>query len=396
MTNSFWGEDWVRVRAMWGLDPERLHLNHGSFGAMPGPVVEAQRRWRRRLEANPVRFFRELGPAVEAVRLEVAAFLCADPDGTALVTNATTGANAVLASFPLGPGDEVLVTDHGYGAVTAAATRVCAGAGARLTVAEVPLEADGAAVVERVLDAVTERTRLALVDQITSPTARLFPVAELVAALHERGVAVLVDGAHGPGMIPVDLGASAPDFWVGNLHKWVCAPPGSAALYVAREWRARIHALVVSWREDEGFPCSFSMGGTADLTPWLAAPAALALFAELGWDRVRAHNRALAAYGQSVVGSGLGVDRSELLGDEAVCMRLVPLPHGLGRTRESAHLVRGRIADELGAETAVSSWNGRGLLRLSAHVYNSPQDYERLADRLPQLLDEQRQLEAAS
>jgi isopenicillin-N epimerase len=396
MTNSFWGEDWMQVRALWMLDPERLHLNHGSFGAMPGPVVEAQRGWRRRLEANPVRFFRELGPAVDAVRLEIAEFLGADPEGTALVTNATTGANAVLASFPLGPGDEVLVTDHGYGAVTAVAARACARASARLTVAAVPLEAAGPSIVEHVLEAVTERTRLALVDQITSPTARLFPVAELVAALHERGVAVLVDGAHAPGMLPVDLGVAPPDFWVGNLHKWVCAPPGSAALYVAPEWRTRIHALVVSWREDEGFPHSFSMGGTADLTPWLAAPAALALFDELGWDRARAHNRRLAAYGQSVVGAALGVDRSELRGDEVVSMRLIPLPHGLGRTRDSALLLRGRIADELGAETAVSSWNGRGLLRLSAQVYNSPEDYERLADRLPELLDEQRRLEAAS
>jgi len=376
--------EWSRVRALWPLDPGVSHLNHGSYGAVPHPVQQEQNRWRARMDANPVRFFRrEWQPAVEQVRRRAAAFLGADPDGLALVPNATAGAGAVLASFPLAPGDEVLVTDHGYGAVTGAVRRACARVGAGTATAAIPLTATDEEVCAAVLAEVHPRTRLAVLDQVTSPTARLLPLARLVPALRARGVPVLVDAAHAPGLLPVDLDTLQPDFWTGNFHKWLCAPRGAAALWAARRHRAALPAPVVSWREEEGYPYSFSMPGTADSSAILALPAALSLFEELGGlERVIDHNNALAGYGQSVLAAALGLDGAEFRREPLLPMAALPLPQGLG----DADRVQQLIADRAGAETAVSEWNGRLLMRISAHAYNRPEEYERLALALPGLL----------
>jgi len=377
-------EDWRRVRELWPLDPGVAHLNHGSYGAVPLPVQREQDRWRARMDANPVRFFRrEWQPAVEEARHHAAAFLGADPDGLALVPNATAGAGAVLASYPLAPGDEVLVTDHGYGAVTGAVRRACARAGARTVTVPLPLTATAGQICAAVLGAVGRSTRLAVLDQVTSPTARLLPVERLVPALRSLGVAVLVDAAHSPGMLPVDLTALQPDFWTGNFHKWICAPRGAAALWVAPRHRAALPAPVVSWREDEGYPHSFSMPGTADSSAILALPAALSLFEELGGlPRIRARNNALAGYGQSLLAEALALGPADFPQESGLSMGALPLPPGL----TGADRVQMLIADRAGAETAVSEWHGRLLLRVSAHVYNRPQEYEQLAQALPALL----------
>jgi isopenicillin-N epimerase len=376
--------EWSRVRGLWPLDPGVAHLNHGSYGAVPHPVQQEQDRWRARVDANPVRFFRrEWQPAVEQARRSAAAFLGADPDGLALVPNATAGAGAVLASFPLAPGDEVLVTDHGYGAVTGAVRRACARAGGSVCTAAIPLTATDEQICAAVLDEVHPRTRLAVLDHVTSPTARLLPVERLVPALQAQGVAVLVDAAHSPGLLPVDLDALQPDFWTGNFHKWLCAPRGAAALWASRRHRAALPAPVVSWREEEGYPYSFSMPGTADSSAILALPAALALLAELGGlEQVTAHNNALAGYARSVLAQALGLDGAEVPREPRLPMAALPLPEGLS----DADRVQQLIADRAGAETAVSDWNGRLLLRVSAHAYNRPEEYERLALALPGLL----------
>jgi isopenicillin-N epimerase len=182
-----------------------------------------------------------------------------------------------------------------------------------------------------------------------------------------------------------DLGA---DFWVGNLHKWAFAPRGTALLAVTPAWRRRIEPLVVSWEQDEGFPLSVEFQGTLDLTPWLAAPTGLFTLRTLGWDEVRAHNASLAAYGQRVVGAALGVAAADLPQPAVadLSMRVVPLPAGLATSPAEALALRHHISDKLATETAVNAWNGRGLLRLSAQVYNRPDEYDRLAERLPQLL----------
>lgn len=385
--NPLWGPDWPQVRALWPLEATVAHLNHGSFGAVPTPVLVEQQSWRERMESNPVRFFdRELPAAMESARGEVAQFLGVDAGSVALVPNATSAASTVFAGFPLGPDDAVLITDHAYGAVRIAAARWTGLAGARLDTVHVPLGADAREAAEAVLLAVDQSTRLVVLDQVTSPTARRMPLVELVPALRERGVAVLVDGAHAPGMLDLDLPRLGADFWIGTLHKWCCAPRGSAVLHVDESWRSRVLPLVASWDEAAGFPLAFGDTGTDDPTAWLAAPRALRLLESLGLDRLRRHNVELAVAGQLEVGKALGMDARELPRDPAVSMQLVPLPEGLVANVGQAAALQARIGDVARVEVAVTTWAGHGYLRLSAHAYNAPDDYRRLATELPALL----------
>ena len=389
---------------LWSLDPQLTHLNHGSFGAVPLPVLATQQRWRDRMDGNPTRFFRrELQPALDDARLVASRFLGADADGVTFVPNSTTGAGVVFASFPLVAGDEVLVTDHVYGAVLFGARKIAARAGASVVSVAVPLSASDDDVVAAVLGGVTERTRLAVIDQISSATARRFPVERIVPALQALGVAVLVDGAHAPGQLPVDLAALAPDFWVGNFHKWACAPRPAAGLYVAERWREGTGSFPVSWRESEGFPHSFLAPGTVDSSAWLSVPAVLELFESLGWEAVRARNGALAAYGQQVIADAVGTDLRGISGPGAddgtgtgtgdvrgaygvgLSMRLVPLD-AVRPELKAADALRDRLADEFGIETVINVWGGRAMLRLSAQLYNRESEYERLATVLRGLL----------
>ncbi|MEV0431052.1 aminotransferase class V-fold PLP-dependent enzyme [Micromonospora sp. NPDC050495] len=378
------------ARLLFSLDPSVSYLNHGAFGAVPIGVQRAQQRLRDEMEANPLRFFTQgLVERIAHTRRHLATFLGADPDGTALVGNATTGAAVVLQSLGLRADDEVLTTDHGYGAVAFAVERECARTGATHRCLPVPLDAGDEEIVEIVRAGLRPgRTRLLIVDQLTSPTAKLFPTAAIAGVARERGVPVLVDAAHAPGMLPISVASIGADFWVGNLHKWAYAPRGTAALVVSEPWRERIQPLVVSWEQHGGYPARVEWQATLDYTGWLAAPAGLFTLRSLGVDRVRAHNAALAAYGQRVVGDALGVAPADLPdpGGPTVAMRLVPLPPGVATTVDAAHELRARIAERLDAEVSVAGWNGRGWLRLCGQVYNTPEEYDRLAIRLPTLL----------
>ncbi len=358
---------------------------------MPISVQRTQQRLRDETEANPLKFFVQgRRDRVIHTRRHLAAFLGADPDGSALVANTTTGVSLVLQSVRLGAGEEVLLTDHGYGAVALAARRQCRRAGATARTVALPLGATDAEVVSRVRSALRPgRTKLLIVDQMTSATATAFPVRSITAAAREHDIPVLVDAAHAPGMLPVDVAAIGADFWVGNLHKWAFAPRGTALLCVAAAWRRRIDPLVVSWEQDDGFPHAVESQGTLDYTSWLAAPSGLYLLRTLDIDVVRSHNAALAAYGQRVVGAALGVPPEELPepGDPAASMRVLPLPAGLATTVPEAYALRQHIADKLAAETAINAWGGRGWLRLSAQIYNHADEYDRLAELLPPLLN---------
>ncbi len=394
--------EWERRRELFSLDTRTTHLNHGSFGTVPLPVQRAQERLRREMEANPMAFFtRGLLDRIAHARTHLATFVRADPEGVALVANATSAANAVLRSLRLVGGQEILLTDHGYGAVALAAEEVAGRVGATVRVVPVPLTADDDEVLTRLVNAVRPGlTRLAIVDCIASPTAKLFPVDRVAAALRARDVPVLVDAAHAPGMLDVDVTATGADFWLGNLHKWAFAPRPSALLAVAPEHRAAMRPLVVSWQQPQGFPTAQEWAGTLDYTPWLAAPTGVHVLRTLGPDRARSHNNALAAQGQRIVaeavaarwpGGGpadelLELAREGRLGSDVVSMRLIPLPLETDDEPDAVVTLRTRLAAEHHIEVATTRWGSRALLRLSAQVYNQIDDYDRLARTLCQVL----------
>jgi isopenicillin-N epimerase len=379
------------ARLLFSLDPGVAYLNHGGFGAVPVAVQRAQQRLREEMEANPHRFFvTGLWERVGHARRHVSAFLGADPAGTAFVPNATAGTSIVLRSLRLAEGDEVVTTSHGYGAVRLAVDHFCARTGATHATVRLALPASDDEIVAEIARSLEQRrAKLLIVDQVASPTARVLPVARIAAAARALGVPVLVDAAHAPGAHGLPVAAIGADFWVGNLHKWMFAPRPTAVLSVAPRWREHIEAPVVSWQDGDGYPANLEMGGTLDYTSWLAAPTGLFVMRTLGVERVRANNAALAAYGQRVIGAALGLlspaDLPDPGGPEA-SMRVLPLPAGAVTSTDAAAALNARIADELRVVVACQFWQGRGLLRLSAQVYNHPDEYDRLAAGLPRVL----------
>jgi isopenicillin-N epimerase len=379
------------ARLLFTLDAGTAYLNHGSFGAVPLPVQRAQQRLRDEMEGNPHRFFvTGLWDRIGHARRHLSTFLGADPANSAFVANATAAVSIVLNSIELNAGDEIITTSHGYAAVTIAVDHTCKQAGATHTVVPLTLNASDNEIVAAVTEAATAgRTKLVIIDQIASTTARVLPVARITAALRTRRVPVFVDGAHAPGAVGTPVDAIGADFWVGNIHKWLFAPRPTALFVVASHWRERIAPLVMSWDQQRGFPGNLERQGTLDYTAWLAAPTGVFVMRTLGIDRVRAHNAALVAYGQRVVGASLGLLGAADLphpGGTHPCMRVLPLPAGLGTTEEDAMALRARITGELKVVVAVNPWRGRGLLRLSAQVYNHADEYDRLAAGLPRVL----------
>lgn len=365
----------------WTIGRGLAYLNHGGFGAAPAVVLAEQQAWRDAMERNPVGLLvRQLPELLDSVRTRVAAFLGADPDGVVFVDNATTGMQTVIAGARLAVGDEVLATDHCYGAVLVQLRRAVAAAGAQLRVAPVPLPAASRAEVsEALLSRLTPRTRLVVVDHVASCSGLVFGVEEIVEHCHLQGVPVLVDGAHAAGMLPVDLRRIGADFWVGNMHKWVCAPKSSAVLYVAPEWRDMTRPLVASHGLYLGYQQAFDWTGTRDPTPVLAVPAALDFFDQAGWQAVRQHNNDLARAGAELVARRIGTSYPEPA-EPAAAMRLVQLPAPL--TEAGARALETRLLERHRVVVPVTSHGGWRWLRVSAQLYNTLGDYERLADAL--------------
>ncbi|WP_406196742.1 aminotransferase class V-fold PLP-dependent enzyme [Kitasatospora sp. NBC_01560] len=366
------------------LDRAVVHLNHGSYGAVPVPVQQEQQRLRTEQELDPDGFFADLPHRVAAARARLAAELGTDPAHLALLANVTEAVSVALDTVPLAPGDRILVTDHGYGAVTEAVRRRAAEAGAEVHTVRVPLTApDEEAVRAAVLAAAGGRTVLAVLDQLSSPTARRVAGPALLAALRERGVTTVVDGAHAPGVLASPVEPDA-DFWFGNLHKWAFAPRATGVLAVRPEWAARVRPLMVSWEHHRGFPANVEWRGTYDCTPWLAAPAGFDLLHRLGPARVRRHNEQLAAHGAAVLADRLGLE--PLPATPGVPMRALRLPAGVGATDEAAVAVMAELWRRHAVRTVVRPWPGGGVLRLSAQLYNRPQEYGVLAAGLAQVL----------
>jgi len=370
------------VRDLFALDPSRTHLSPGAYGAVPRPVLEAQDRWRERTEADPHRFHRyELPAAVAAGRLATADWLGVGRDSLALVTNVTEAASTLLASLDLRAGDEVLLSDHAYGAVRLAVDAWSTRAGVVLREARIPLDADDEMVVAAYAGQLSERTRLVVVDQITSPTARLMPVAAVVAAARATEAMVFVDAAHGPGHVDVDIAALGADAWVGNLHKWAFAARGTAAMWVARRWRQQVRPLVLGWQATDVFPECFDSRGTADLSAWMAVPDAVALWEALGGWSMTARNARLAGWGQHHVAAAIGTSLEGLPATPAPAMRLVPLPDGCATDEDSAEDLYGRLSED-GVEVGVIAWGGRGWLRAGTQVFTTEDDHAQLATSL--------------
>lgn len=376
------------MRDAWQLDDSIHFLNHGSFGATPRVVLERQRALRDQLEAEPVRFMvRELEPLLDAARARLAAFLGAQAADLAFVTNATTGVNAVLRSLDFQPGDELLTTTHGYNACTNTLRFVAERTGAKVVIAEVPFPAASEGVLaQAVLAGVTDRTRLLLLDQITSPTALVFPIARLIRQLEARGVPVLVDAAHAPGQVPLALDATGASFTTGNLHKWVCAPKGAAFLHVRRDWQPRIRPTVISHganskREDRSrFQLEFDWVGTQDPTAYLCVPAALDFMGSLvegGWPALMALNHADAVAARATLLEALGQSAPcppQLLG--AMASVVVPgAPPDLGE----------RLFHEFRIEVPVIPFAGKTLVRVALQRHVRPGDVPALAAALRRL-----------
>ncbi len=381
----------------WTLDPEIIHLNHGSFGACPTPVLDEQRRWQERMERNPVRFFtEELQPAINRSRRELATFVGADADGLVFVPNATSGINAVLRSLEpaLDAASEILITDHSYNACRNVTEVAATRSGAKLIEAPVPFPLHSAdAYVHAVLDRVTSATRLVMVDAVTSPTAIVVPVADIVSAL-EPDVPVLVDAAHGPGMVPLALADVGASFIVGNCHKWMCAPKSSGFLYAREDRRSGLIPATVShgWNTEPANGASrlhhlFDWTGTDDPSARLAVPAAIGTVGRLhehGWDGVMKENRDLVRRGRDIICTSLGIDRpapDDVIG----AMATIPLPGGRGDAGlgEMDPLTR-ILRDRWSIEVPIFPWRDwpQRLLRISAQLYNTEADYQQLAGAL--------------
>ena len=381
----------------WDLDPKIVFLNHGSFGAAPRAVREEQNRIRELLESEPVRFFeRRYQVLLDKARETLAEFIGASPADLAFVANATTGVNTVLRSLDLRPGDELLTTNHEYNACRNALEGVARASGAAVVVADVPFPVrSDDEILDAVLDRVTPRTRLLLVDHVTSQTGLVLPVASLVREAQLSGVDVLVDGAHAPGMVEIDLEKLGAAYYTGNCHKWLCAPKGAAFLYVREDLRSSVRPLVISHGANASsarrsrFHLEHDWTGTCDPSAWLSVPAAIAEIGSMvdaGWGEVRRRNHAMAVAARDLLCGALGADKpcpDAMVGS----MATVGLPDSDGGEKKDAFsrdLLQDVLYRQWAIEVPVIPWPsppGR-LLRISAQLYNSSAQYEYLAEAL--------------
>ena len=380
------------MEQVWQLDPKWTFLNHGSFGARLKVVASEQERWRQQLESQPLRFMLdEYLPAIDQARSVVAAFVNAQASDLVFVPNATYGVNSVLRSWSLKPGDEVLVLDQAYGACRAALDHLTREHGAVVVEVKLPMPvARPGDVVDAVLECVTPRTRFAMIDAVSSPTGWVLPIVELVSGLKKRGVETLVDAAHSPGLVPMDLDRCGAAFTTANLHKWLCAPLGSAFLHVRSDWRDRI------------FPCSLSHGlnlpvdkrwqdcfdwtGTFDPSAWLSVPYALDALATChpqGIKGLMDRNRQLAWFAAQQIQEHLGYEPTAPSSMFAAMTSLfLPLPPCEGLHHLGTDPLQRRLIEAHRIEVPIISCAGRRLIRISCQEYTDKEQIRQLIDAL--------------
>ena len=376
---------------LWCLDPAVTYLNHGSFGACPSAVLEAQAALRSEMEREPVDFLVAKLPArLDAARDTLSAFLGAAPQDVVFVPNATAGVNAVLRSLSFRSEDELLLTNHTYAACRKTVDFVAQRCGARVVVANLPFPCrDEEDIVAAVLQRVSPRTRLALLDHVTSPTALILPLERLVSELRARGIDTLVDGAHAPGMVPIGLSTLGAAYYTGNAHKWLCAPKGAAFLHVRRDRQAELHPNVISHGLAAGFHAEFDWTGTFDPTPWLCIPHALEFIGGLlpaGWPQVMAANRALTLQARALL---LKTCAGDLPCPESMIGSMASIPLPVPEAGSPAARLDYRGLHAWFRERGVETWlyaDPVPLLRISAQLYNHVDQFRHLATLLEEAL----------
>jgi len=384
--NVLWGPDWSEVRAQWMLDPEVAHLNHGSYGAVSNPVFERQEEIRRSAESNPHDFFlRKLYDQIDAARSIAAEFVGADLHSFSFIRNTSLAINAALRSIDFERGDELLLSEHVYQAVYQAALDLERRHGVRMVEIPIDIGWSPSEIQDAFLQGVTVKTKAAIVDQIASPTGLVFPANEIVQGLRSKGVITIVDGAHAPGMVDLNVKELDAHFWVGNFHKWVCSPRGAAGLVMDEEASHFFRPTIISWRHQEGYPNSVAWQGTDDYSSFLTVPDAIRFMSSLDWDRARRHNRELAAWGSELVSRAIGEQPVQFYPGTAEAMGLIRLPKGLVFDHGSARRLDIEISRSLKCEVRPIAWRD-GFIRVSAQVYNCPDEFERLADGLPEVI----------
>jgi isopenicillin-N epimerase len=371
------------IRDEWLLDRSMLTVNHGAYGAAPRVVLDAQDRWRRKLEEQPSYFMRRILPdALRAAAETLAAFLGADGKDLVFVDNATVGCNAILRSLRLKPGDEILLLNHSYGAVRNTARYVAELSGAGVVEAEIPFPRPKVeAIVAAVTEALTPRTRIAIIDHITSPNALLLPLKRLIDACHASNVPVLVDGAHGPAHVAIDLRALDADWYVGNCHKWLMAPKGAAFLWARPDRQDGLHPVTISHGYGKGYLAEFDWTGTRDPSAYLAVETAIDFHRRLGGPELRARNMALAREAADVLAQRLNMD----IGADAPvasAMAVIRLPISGEATRERSQSLRLQLLDDFRTDAPLHALDGSIWVRISAQAYNEIDDYHVLGDRL--------------
>jgi isopenicillin-N epimerase len=383
-------ESVTNFSAQWTLDPAVAYLNHGSFGACPIAVLAEQAELRAEMEREPFDFLKGALPGrLDAARNEVAAFLGADAADLAFVPNATAGVNAVLRSLEFAPSDEILVTSHTYAACRKTVDFVARRSGARVVIAALPFPCpDEESVVEAVLRAASDRTRVALIDHVTSPTALVLPLHRLVGELAARGIDTLVDGAHAPGMVPIALSELGAAYYTGNAHKWLCAPKGAAFLHVRRDRQAGVHPNVISHGYTAGFHAEFDWTGTLDPTPWLCIPAALRHIGGLlpgGWPEVMRANHELALRARDALLDRFA-QRAPAPDGMIGSMAAIPLPLDAGAPGVDTEALHDWLRTR-----GIEAWlhpHPVPLVRVSAQLYNHVDQFRHLAVLLEEALRE--------
>jgi isopenicillin-N epimerase len=371
------------------LRPDIVFLNHGSFGACPRSIFKAYQAWQLELERQPVEFLgRRFAALMHEARQALGAFVGASADDLVYVPNATTGLNTVARSLPLGPGDEVLSTDHEYGALDRTWRFVCRKRGARYIRQPVPLPVKSAEqVIQAIWSGVNERTRVLFLSHITSPTAIILPVTELVHRARKAGIITVIDGAHTPGQIQLDLAALGADFYSGNAHKWMLSPKGAAFLYAHRKAQHLLEPLVVSWGWEPETPAAsrfideHEFQGTKDIATYLTVPATIRFMAEHNWPNVQRACHELVRYARQRITTLTGLE--PITPDSPAWfaqMASFPLPPC------DADAVKQRLYAEFHVEVPIVTWNDRQFVRVSIQAYNTQEDVDVLVEALTEIL----------